>query len=188
MNRDELVVGGGCFWCLETMFRELRGVIACESGYAGGASPNVDYKQVCSGTTGHAEVIKITFDSSTLTRADLLRLFLVAHDPTQLNRQGNDVGHQYRSVIFSRDAAEEAEAQAVIDETQEKGFFKDPIVTTLEHLSVYVKAEDYHQGYYDRFENGNILDRMTMNAGYCSAVVGPKVSKFRKEFAAYLKA
>lgn len=187
MNQEELVVGGGCFWCLETMFRELRGVLACESGYAGGDSPNVDYKMVCSGTTGHAEVIKITFDSAVLSRADLLRLFLVAHDPTQLNRQGNDVGHQYRSVIFYRTPEEKSDDQAIITETTEKGFYRDPIVTTLEPLNLYVKAEDYHQGYFDRFENGNMLDRMTMNVGYCSAVVGPKVSKFRKEFAQYLK-
>lgn len=167
------------------MFSELDGVSSVESGYAGGDPPNPSYKEVCGGKTGHAEVIKISFDPSRISRADLLRVFFVAHDPTQLNRQGNDIGHQYRSVVFFTNSAECDEARAVRDEISE--LYEAPIVTTFEELKNYSAAEDYHQGYFDRFETGNIVTRATMNAGYCSAVIAPKVAKFRKAFAAKLK-
>lgn len=180
MAIQELVVGGGCFWCIEAMMVDLSGVVSVESGYAGGPKPNPTYKEVCSGMTGHAEVIKVSFDPEIISRSDLLRIFFVAHDPTTLNRQGTDLGTQYRSVIFYSSPDEEQEAITIKREMQEH--FDRPIVTTIEPLLNYTTAESYHQGYYDRFENGSVMDQAQMNAGYCSAVIAPKVNKFRATF------
>ncbi len=159
---------------------DLSGVVSVESGYAGGPKPNPTYKEVCSGMTGHAEVIKVSFDPEIISRSDLLRIFFVAHDPTTLNRQGTDLGTQYRSVIFYSSPDEEQEAITIKREMQEH--FDRPIVTTIEPLLNYTTAESYHQGYYDRFENGSVMDQAQMNAGYCSAVIAPKVNKFRATF------
>lgn len=186
--RDTLVVGGGCFWCVEAVFRDLRGVESVENGYTGGSIVNPTYEQVCSGRTGHAEVVKVTFDNEQISAGDLLRLFFTAHDPTTLNRQGGDVGTQYRSSIFYRNEEEKALAQSIIDEVTKEGIWPDPIVTTLEPLGDYYRAEDYHQDYYARYESAGIIERMGMNAGYCNNVVAPKVKKFRAIYADLLKA
>lgn len=184
---EELIVGGGCFWCVEAMFRDLLGVQSVVSGYAGGQVPNPTYKEVCSGATGHAEVIKITFDPAEIARTDLLRMFFVAHDPTTLNRQGGDVGTQYRSVVFYAHPTELEEALAVRDEIQEEGLWPNPIVTTFEPLTEFFPAEDYHQNYLEKFERASMWEKMNFNSGYCQNVVAPKVGKFRKAFAERLK-
>lgn len=179
-NLETLILGGGCFWCVEAIFKEIRGIHRVESGYAGGRSFPTSYKEVCTGTTGHAEVIKIDFDPELVSRTDLLRVFFTVHDPTTPNRQGGDVGTQYRSVIFFADDSQKTHAQSVIDEVTREQLWEAPIVTTLEPLNGYQAAEDYHQDYYKKFEEAGPLQRMTMNSGYCSAVVGPKVTKARK--------
>ena len=178
MASDSVVFGGGCFWCTEAMFRDLRGVNSAESGYAGGTGP-ATYKDVCSGTTGHAEAIRVTFDPSVISRDDLLRIHMASHDPTTLNQQGSDYGTQYRSVIFFRDDTERTEAEALL--AQMTDVWTNPIVTTLEPLTEFFPAEDYHQNYLAKFEAAGPLQKMGMNMGYCSAVVAPKVAKFRKE-------
>ncbi len=185
---EQLVIGGGCFWCTEAMFNDLEGVHRVVSGYAGGTSPNPTYKEVCSGQTGHAEVILIEFDPNLVSREDLLNLHLASHDPTSLNRQGGDVGTQYRSTIFFASDSEKVLAEQVIRQVEDAGIFPDPIVTTLEPLTEFFPAEDEHQGYLAKFEASGPLQRLGMNAGYCSAVVAPKVSKFRKMFRDRLKA
>lgn len=182
-----LVVGGGCFWCIEVIFEELKGVHDVESGYAGGSNPNVSYQDVCSGKTGHAEVIKISFDPKVISADDLLRLFFVVHDPTTLNRQGPDSGTQYRSVVFYANDEEKARAERIRAEIVAEKLYKDPIVTTIEPLKVYVKAEEYHQDYFVKYERATPAERATMNAGYCAAVIEPKVRKFREKYAAKLR-
>lgn len=169
------------------MFKDLVGVESVESGYAGGDCPNPTYKEVCSGTTGHAEVIKIIFDPNLISRGDLLRVFFIAHDPTTLNRQGGDVGPQYRSVIFYSSEEELALAESIRRETEEAGVWPNPIVTTLEPLHNYTPAEDYHQDYLTKFEQASFIERLNFNSGYCQAVVQPKVAKFRKAFREKLK-
>ena len=169
---ETATLGAGCFWCVEAIFEELRGVSRVESGYAGGAGATT-YQEVCSGETGHAEVVQVTFDPDQLAFADLLQVFFATHDPTTLNRQGADVGTQYRSVIFSHDQGQRAVARAVIAELNEAGEFKDPIVTEVSPMDTFYKAEDYHQNYY--FNN--------QNQGYCRAVISPKLAKFREKFA-----
>lgn len=169
------MLGGGCFWCIEAILKDLRGVDSVESGYAGGTVANPTYEQVCSGTTGHAEVVKIEFNPEEISLHDLLTIFMTLHDPTTLNRQGADVGTQYRSAIFYANAAQREVALAVLEEMTD--IWPDPIVTTLEAFETFYPAEDYHQNYYER----------NQNQGYCQVVIAPKVSKLRKEFHDKLK-
>ena len=176
-NPSTAVLGGGCFWCLDAVFRDLEGVHGVESGYAGGSTANPTYEQVCSGRTGHAEVVRITFDPAVLTFSDLLRVFFTIHDPTTLNRQGNDVGTQYRSVIFCETPEQRSDAQAVIAELSAQGLWRDPVVTEIAGKATFYPAESYHQDYFER--NGG--------QPYCAYVVAPKVAKFRKAFAGRLK-
>lgn len=174
---ETATLGGGCFWCLEAVYVELRGVVKVESGYAGGEVPNPTYRQVCNGTTGHAEVVQITFDPAVITFSDLLNVFFTIHDPTTLNRQGGDVGTQYRSVIFYHNEAQRQQAQSSMRELEEKQIWKNPIVTEVKPLDTFYRAEDYHQEYFSR------------NPGqpYCQAVIAPKVAKLRKMFMNALK-
>jgi peptide-methionine (S)-S-oxide reductase len=171
MATQTAVFGGGCFWCTEATFQNLRGVSSAVPGYAGGSQPNPTYQEVCTGRTGHAEVVRVTYDPSVVSYKDLLTVFFGTHDPTTLNRQGNDTGTQYRSAIFYADETEKAEAQAFIREHAED--FGSKIVTTLEPLTEFYEAEEYHHDYFKR----------NPYAGYCMAVISPKVSKFRKQFA-----
>jgi peptide-methionine (S)-S-oxide reductase len=171
------VLGGGCFWCVEAIFRDLRGVTAVKSGYAGGHTQRPTYKQVCGGATGHAEVVRITYDPAQLEYADLLRIFFTIHDPTTRDRQGNDVGTQYRSIILAANDAEAAIARAVIAEIEAAAMFDAPVVTQVGALATFWPAEDEHDDYFNR----------NPWSGYCQAVVAPKVKKFRKSFADRLK-
>jgi peptide-methionine (S)-S-oxide reductase len=171
------VLGGGCFWCLEAVFDQLKGVQSVESGYAGGHTPNPTYDEVCGGRTGHAEVVRIAFDPAVLTFPDLLRVFFTIHDPTTKDRQGNDVGTQYRSVIFCQNPEQRSEAENVVAELGRQGVWRDPIVTELAGAEPFHPAEGYHQEYFER--NGR--------QPYCQAVVAPKVAKFRKLFVDRLK-
>ena len=187
MEGKSLVVAGGCFWCVEAQFEELKGVLDVESAYVGGASTKVTYEDVCSGTTGHAEAVKITYDPKVVDEADLLRIFFVAHDPTTLNRQGNDSGTQYRSAVFYTSPEEKALAEKVIHEIDAQKIYKSKVVTTLEPLKNYVRAEEYHQDYFKKYEKATDEERSHMNAGYCSFVVSPKVAHFRAMFRDKLK-
>ncbi len=171
------IVAGGCFWCTEAVFLDVKGVTKVESGYIGGQLPDPSYKEVCSGTTGHAEAIRVTYDPAVLKYRDLLGIFFATHDPTQLNRQGHDTGTQYRSALFYVSEEEKSEAQAVIDEIGSQDVFGAPIVTTLEPATTFYVAEGYHQNYYAQ----NRLQP------YCMAVITPKVSKFRKQFTERLR-
>jgi len=171
------VLGGGCFWCLDAVFRDLEGVLEVESGYAGGAGANPSYEAVCSGRTGHAEVVKVTFDPAKLAYEDLLRVFFTIHDPTTRNRQGNDVGTQYRSVIFAQSDEQRATAERVMKEIEDAKLYPGKLVTELAGAVPYYAAERYHQDY---FENNPAQP-------YCMFVVAPKVSKFRKQYADRLK-
>lgn len=177
MTRETAIFAGGCFWCTEAVFQSLRGVEAVESGYIGGAVPNPTYKQVCSGDTGHAEAIRITYDPAEISYADLLDVHFATHDPTQLNRQGNDVGTQYRSAIFPLDTAQEDAVRDGIARAQAD--WPAPIVTTVEPLSDWYPAEDYHQSYWDGEGQRN---------PYCLAVIPPKIAKLRKGFGDRLRA
>jgi peptide-methionine (S)-S-oxide reductase len=172
-NLPKATVGGGCFWCVEAVFQRLQGVKAVESGYTGGQVDNPTYEQVCSGKTGHAEVLQITFDAEKLTYKDLLKVFFLTHDPTTLNRQGNDAGTQYRSVIYYHDDNQKTIAEEMIKEITEAKYYKDPIVTEVSSLGKYYPAEDYHQNYYNLNGSTN---------GYCQYVVKSKVDKFMKIF------
>ena len=174
---SKAVLGGGCFWCIETLFADLQGVDTVLSGYAGGQIKNPTYKEICSGNTGHAEVIEVNYDSSIITFAEILEIFFNVHDPTTLNRQGNDVGTQYRSCIMYSSEKQKEISQAYIKQLNESGVFDSPIVTTLEPLKVLYVAEDYHQNYYN--ENGE--------QPYCQFVVRPKVEKFKKQYKDKLK-
>lgn len=187
MAEETLVLGGGCFWCTEAMFNELRGVIRAESGYAGGQTKNPTYQQVCSGTTGHAEVIKITFDPEQISSDDLVAIHMATHDPTTLNQQGGDFGTQYRSCLFYQTEEERARFKEILDDLSAQNIWPNPIVTTIEPLGDYYPAEDYHQNYLKKFESAGPLQKMGMNAGYCSGVVAPKVAKFRKQYFDRLK-
>lgn len=164
-------LGAGCFWCVDTLFRELRGVTGVVSGYAGGARANPSYEQVCTGATGHAEVVQITFDPQQISYHDLLEVFFSVHDPTTLNRQGADVGTQYRSVIFAHSPEQRAIAGQTIKEIDARKIWDDPIVTQVVDESPFYAAEDYHQDYYTK----------NPNQGYCRVVIAPKVAKFRKQ-------
>jgi peptide-methionine (S)-S-oxide reductase len=165
----------------------LKGVHHVESGYAGGDRPNPTYSEVCSGRTGHAEVVKVVFDPKLVSAEDLLRMFFVVHDPTTLNRQGPDSGTQYRSAIFFSSPAEKALAEKIKAEIEKEKIWPHPIVTTIEPLKNYTRAEEYHQDYFAKFEKASPAERATMNAGYCSAIIEPKVRKFREKYAAKLK-
>ncbi len=176
--REVATLGGGCFWCLEAVYEELRGVEKVESGYSGGSMPDPTYREVCSGTTGHAEVVQVTFDPSMVSFREILGVFFTIHDPTTLNRQGADVGTQYRSVIFYHDEEQRRVAEEVISELEAEGLWKDPIVTEVVPLDAYYRAEDYHQGY---FRNNGFQP-------YCQVIIAPKVAKFRKQYLEQLKA
>lgn len=172
------VLGGGCFWCVDAVYRQLEGVVQVTAGYAGGTAETADYRTVCSGTTGHAEVVMIRFDPSRITFGQILKVFFsVAHDPTQLNRQGNDFGPQYRSAIFVTDADQRRVAQAYIDQLDAAKVYDDKIVTTLEPLEAFYEAEEYHQDYAARNPEQPYIAHISM----------PKVAKVRKHFANRLK-
>lgn len=170
---ETATLGGGCFWCLEAVYEEVEGVHSVKSGYTGGHDPNPTYKQVCSGTTGHAEVVQVRFDPAVTTYRELLEIFFVIHDPTQLDRQGNDVGTQYRSAVFTHSDEQAATARDVIRTLDADGPWDGPIVTTVEPLDTFHPAEEYHDSYY----------RKNPTQGYCRVVVAPKVAKFRSRFA-----
>ncbi len=182
-----LVLGGGCFWCVEAIYRDLKGVLAVENGYAGGPKPNPTYEEVSGGGSGHAEVVRVDFDPKVISEEDILHIFFTVHDPTTLNRQGNDVGTQYRSSIFYDGPEEKALAEKVLAEVVKEKIWPNKIVTTIEPLKNYKRAEEYHQGYFDRYEKASSLERMKMNAGYCQVVIEPKVRKFREKYASKLK-
>lgn len=178
MNRlEQATLAGGCFWCLEAVYQDLRGVEKVVSGYAGGHVPNPGYRQVCSGETGHAEVVQLSYDPEVISYDDLLYVFWRVHDPTTLNRQGNDVGTQYRSAIFYHDEEQKRRAERSLAETEASGLWPGKFVTTLEPLGTFYPAEAYHQNYF----------RLNPNQPYCTFVVDPKVRKFRKEFKDKLK-
>lgn len=170
-------LAGGCFWCLEAVYEQLKGVERSISGYAGGDKVNPSYEEVCSGRTGHAEVVQLTFDPAQVSYRDLLNVFFTIHDPTTLNRQGADVGTQYRSAIFYHTPEQKAEAEAVIRELEAEKLWPNPIVTEVVPLDTFYPAEDYHQGYY----------RAHPYQGYCQMVIAPKVAKFRKHYLDRLK-
>ena len=176
-HAEVATLAGGCFWCLEAVFDELRGVAEVESGYAGGQVPNPTYRQVCNGTTGHAEVVQITFDPQAVSFRQLLEVFFTIHDPTTPNRQGADVGTQYRSAIFYHSPEQKAAAEQVIAEINQAGIWDGPVVTELAPAPTFYRAEDYHQEYYVN----------NSNQPYCRAVVAPKVAKLRKYFVEQLK-
>jgi len=175
MAIEQVTLGGGCFWCLEAVYEQVDGVTAVESGYCNGELPNPTYEQVCSGRTGHAEVVKVCFDSERISLREVLEIFFAVHDPTSLNRQGNDVGTQYRSGIYFTSAEQQRVAQAVLAEVQ--AALGGRVVTELLPLQHYSRAEDYHQHYYAR----------NPGQGYCAFVIAPKLEKFRKTFQARLK-
>ena len=176
-NLQTATFGAGCFWCIEAVFQDLEGVHQIVSGYSGGARANPTYEQVCGGTTGHAEIIRITFDPQVISFADLLYVFWRTHDPTTLNRQGGDQGTQYRSVIYFHDEEQRTAAEQSKEETDASGLWPDPIVTEISPAAEFYMAEDYHQNYY----------RSNGNQPYCRMVIDPKVTKFRKEFQQRLK-
>ena len=174
---ETIVLGGGCFWCTEAVFDRVRGVLDVESGYSNGETVRPTYEQVCTGRTGHAEVVKVEFDPAQITLREILEIFFVVHDPTTLNRQGNDVGTQYRSGIYYSSEAQKQVAEEVIREITESRTYRSPIVTEVRPLANYSTAEDYHQDYFLNHPD----------QGYCAFVVGPKVEKFQKTFASRLK-
>jgi methionine-S-sulfoxide reductase len=176
-NLETATLAGGCFWCTEAVFKDLKGVRSVQSGYSGGHKENPTYNEVCMGATGHAEVVQIEFDPNELSFTDLLKVFFTVHDPTTLNRQGNDVGTQYRSGIFFHDDDQEKTAKETIKELDELGIYDDPIVTEVTKFDKFYPAENYHDDY---FANNP-------NQPYCMGVVAPKVAKFRKKFADRLK-
>ncbi len=177
MTTEMATLGGGCFWCLEAAYDQLRGVTDVVSGYAGGHVAHPTYEQVCSKTTGHAEVVQITFDPAVISYRDLLRVFFTLHDPTTLNRQGNDVGPQYRSAIFTHSPEQRAAAEAIIAELTREGIWDRPIVTEVTDYTAFYPAEDYHQEYFAR----------NPRQGYCQFIIAPKVAKFRKQYFDRLK-
>jgi peptide-methionine (S)-S-oxide reductase len=177
MNTKIATLAGGCFWCLEAVFDEVVGVQSVESGYAGGHVENPDYRAVCTGATGHAEVVQVTFDAKTISYKELLEIFFAIHDPTTLNRQGADIGTQYRSAIFYHDDEQKAIALQLIQELDAQTIWEHPIVTQVEKLEKFYPAEAYHQEYFAR----------NSSQPYCQAVVAPKVAKFRKNFLPKLK-
>jgi peptide-methionine (S)-S-oxide reductase len=174
---ETAVLGGGCFWCLEAVFKDLAGVQSVKSGYAGGSVEHPSYRQVCTGQTGHAEVVQVTFDPALLSYADLLRVFFTIHDPTTPNRQGNDIGPQYRSVIFCANDEQRAVAAQVMAEIEREGLYPGQLVTELAPLDRFWPAEPEHEDYFAR----------NPGSGYCQAVIAPKIAKLRKTFRDRLK-
>jgi peptide-methionine (S)-S-oxide reductase len=177
-QREVATLAGGCFWCLEAVFQQLKGVQQVQSGYAGGHVPNPSYEDVCTGSTGHAEVVQVTFDPDVIPFRDLLQVFFTIHDPTTLNRQGGDVGTQYRSAIFYHTPEQKSAAEEVIAELAAQQLWDEAIVTEIVPLNAFYPAEEYHGDYY----------RRNPNQGYCRAVIAPKVAKARKLFLEKLKA
>jgi peptide-methionine (S)-S-oxide reductase len=177
MSNEVAIIGGGCFWCIEPIFDELKGVVSVESGYCGGQIANPTYKQICTGSTGHAEVIRVTFDPAELSFRDLLGVFFAMHDPTTLNRQGHDAGTQYRSVIFCQSPQQKTEVAKLIQELDRADLWPNPIVTEIADAQPFYLAEDYHQEYF----------RYNPNQPYCQAVVAPKLAKFRQKYLERLK-
>lgn len=175
-NLQSTTLGGGCFWCIEAVFTRVKGVKKVTSGYAGGKRPDPTYEQVCSGATGHAEVIRILFDPEIITFAQLLEILFAIHDPTTPNRQGADTGTQYRSVIFAESQAQEESARAIVAQLEASGTFNDPIVTEIGRLETFYPAEAYHQNYYDSHPY----------QGYCQVVISPKIEKLNHYFKQYL--
>ena len=176
MAEDKAVLAGGCFWCTEAIFKDVIGVSSVESGYTGGHMPNPSYKEVCGGDTGHAEAVRVTFDPQLISYDEILGIFFATHDPTQLNRQGNDIGTQYRSAVFPLSPEQESVARAAIADTQQQ--HDQPVVTTIEPFVEWYPAEDYHQDYFERDGGRN---------PYCAVVIAPKLHKFRKSFQQKLK-
>lgn len=172
MSESTATLAGGCFWCLEAVFLQLKGVSRVQSGYAGGRRPNPTYEQVCTGTTGHAEVVRVTFDASVVSFGDLMDVFFTIHDPTTLNRQGGDSGTQYRSAVFFESAEQEREVRDKISALTTEGIWDDPIVTDVAPLTEFYPAESYHDNYFARNPQNP----------YCAVVIAPKVSKARKHF------
>jgi len=175
MEKNDIILGGGCFWCLEAVFNRLKGVLEVKSGYTGGHIKNPAYREVCNGTTGHAEVIKISFDPNLINIQTILDLFFIFHNPTTLNRQGNDVGTQYRSAIYYKDESQKSEAYEACIRAKE--IWMDPIITEITPRDIFYPAEDYHQGYYDS----------NPNQGYCNFVISPKISKLKSKYSTLLK-
>ena len=175
MNPETITLGGGCFWCTEAVFEQVRGILAVESGYCNGHVLHPTYEQVCDGDTGHAEVVRLTFDPAVISLRAVLEIFMATHDPTTLNRQGNDVGTQYRSGIYWHDEAQRTVAQAVLDEAN--AALGGRVVTELAPVANYSRAEAYHQHYYAQHPN----------QGYCAYIIAPKLAKFRKTFAQHLR-
>lgn len=174
---ETATLGGGCFWCIEAVYLDLKGVKQAISGYAGGHVDNPSYKEVCNGSTGHAEVVQIHFDPEIITYRDVLKIFFTVHNPTTPNRQGNDVGTQYRSIILYHNEQQKQIAEEVMEEVTQEKIWDRPLVTQLEPLENFYEAEDYHQNYYNK----------NPNQGYCQIVIAPKVSKFRKMYYDQLK-
>lgn len=178
MSTQQVIFGGGCFWCIEAVFQRVQGVESAVSGYMGGAQPNPTYKQVCGGDTGHVEVVRVTFDPQQVSFRELLDIFFTVHDPTTPNRQGNDFGTQYRSVIFYTSEEQRREAEEFIAQLEASKSFSSPVVTGIEPATEFYPAEDYHQNYFN--EN--------RYQPYCMFVVGPKVQKFQQKFGEKLRA
>lgn len=176
-NFETITLGGGCYWCVEAVYENLKGVKSVVSGFSGGKTLNPSYEEVCSGTTGHAEVVQITFDKNVTNLDEIFKVFFTVHDPTTLNRQGADKGTQYRSVIFYNDDEQKKEAQSIIAALKNAKVYENPIVTTLEPFTTFYKAEDYHQNYYAN----------NKNQPYCQMVIQPKIEKFEKVFKDKLK-
>lgn len=177
MNKETITLAGGCFWCLETAFNSVQGVINAFSGYSNGETENPSYDQVCTGNTGHTEVVQVTFDKDQLLLREVLEIFFALHDPTQVNRQGNDVGTQYRTGIYYTTEEQKQAALSIIEEIEREGIWPNPVVTEVLELENYTQAEDYHQDYFS-----NNPQNM-----YCNMVVQPKLAKFKKTFASKLK-
>ena len=171
-NTQTIVLGGGCFWCTEAVFKEVRGITDVESGYSNGHVQQPTYEQVCTGTTGHNEVVKLTFDAAEISLKQILEIFFVVHDPTTLNRQGNDAGEQYRSGIYTTTPQQQQEAEAFVRQLNQDKLFGKPVVTEVVALGNYSAAEEYHQDFFEK----------NPHQGYCMAVAAPKVAKFRKTF------
>jgi peptide-methionine (S)-S-oxide reductase len=176
-DREVATLAGGCFWCLEAVYEQLDGVDGVVSGYAGGHVANPTYEAVCSGRTGHAEVVQVTFDPSVVSYRDVLEIFFTVHDPTTLDRQGADVGTQYRSAVFTHSPEQEQTAREVIRDLEAEGVWENPIVTRIEPLGEFYPAEAYHQGYYRRHPG----------QGYCQVVIAPKLAKFRQKYVSRLR-
>lgn len=176
-QQETATLGGGCFWCLEAVYNRMEGVLSAESGYMGGHTENPAYQEVCSGETGHVEVVQITFDPAIVSFREILDVFFTIHDPTTLNRQGNDVGTQYRSVIFYHSEEQKRISEQVIRELDASGAYRDPIVTAVEPAGKFYKAEEYHQDYFEK----------NPRQPYCMFVVSPKVEKFREKFSNRVK-